>query len=124
MTDIPLRSGPSGPLYTGNSGVTPVEINGGATPEIDFANNRYYILTLDQNATLEMTIPGAGVECFLEVIQPSAGGPFTLTYPATVDWTDGDPPVLSTGANDIDLLRFLSNGTRLRGWAQGMNLAP
>lgn len=99
-------------------------VAGGATPALDFADNRYQVLTLDQNAAPTMTVPPAGIEVILEIVQPAAGGPFTVTYPATVDWTDGIEPTLSTVANAIDILRFMSNGTRLRGWAQGMAYAP
>ncbi len=102
----------------------PAAVAGGAAPALDFAVNRYQVLTLNQNASPTMTIPPAGVEVILEVVQPAAGGPFTLTYPATVDWTLGVEPSLSVTANARDVLRFLSNGTRLRGWAMAMEISP
>jgi hypothetical protein len=98
--------------------------NLGATPALDFATNPYIRGVLSVNAIPTMTLP-AGYECFLELQQPAAGGPFVVSaWPAIVDWTDGSEPTLSTVNNNIDLIRFLSNGTRLRGWAQGMAYAP
>ena len=110
---------------TGGQFQTPNDMgNLGATPVLDFATNPYIRGVLDTNATPTMTLP-AGYECFLELVQPAAGGPFVVSaWPANVDWTDGAEPTLSTVANSIDIIRFLSNGTRLRGWAMGMAYAP
>lgn len=99
-------------------------VAGGATPALPFATNRYQKLTLSANASPTMTVPPAGVEAFLEVIQPAAGGPFSITaWPAIVDWdvvsTGGGAPSIATAANAINLFRFISDGTRLRGAAHG-----
>ncbi len=95
-------------------------VAGGATPALPFATNRYQVLTLDQNATPTVTIPPAGVESYLELVQSGAGA-FTVTWPASVDWTDALPPILTTTTSKRDLLKFVSNGTRLRGFAVLMN---
>lgn len=99
-------------------------VAGGATPALPFATNRYQILTLSANASPTVTIPPAGIEVILEVIQPASGGPWVITaWPATVDWSvagvGGGPPSLSTVANAINMYKFVSNGSRLRGFAVG-----
>lgn len=88
----------------------------GAAPALDFATTRYYVLTLSANCSPTMTVPPAGVEAILEVVQGS--GPFTLTLPANVDVqtvaSGGGAPSLSTVAGTRNIFKFLSNGTRLR----------
>lgn len=98
-------------------------VAGGATPSLPFGTNRYQVLTLSANATPTVTVPPAGLEAILEVVQPSSGGPYTITWPSSVRWTDGVAPVLSTGASKRDIIRFMSNGSQLLGWAQSLNLS-
>lgn len=93
----------------------------GATPVLDFAANRYYVLTLNANCTPTWTVPPNGVECILEVVQ--GAGPFTLTLPATVDYdvvsTGGGAPSLTTVSTNRNIFKLLSNGTRMRLAAHG-----
>lgn len=94
----------------------------GATPALDFAATRYIVLTLSANAVPTATVPPAGVECVLEVVQGS--GPFSITsWPASVDWqtvaSGGGLPSLSTVAGVRNIFKFVSNGTRLRGYNVG-----
>ncbi len=96
--------------------------NLGATPALDFATNRYIRGILNVDAVPTITMP-AGYECWLELQQPAAGGKVVTTWPANVDWTDGLPPTLSTGNNAKDLLKFVSDGTNLRGFAVAMNVS-
>lgn len=123
--DLPEGSGGlDWPLFPVAGNTPPQAIAGGAAPAIDFRTARYQLLTLSANATPTMTVPPAGVEVFLEVIQPPAGGPWVVSaWPAIVDWdvvtTGGGPPSLGTAANTVNLLRFISNGTRLRGSSHG-----
>jgi hypothetical protein len=96
--------------------------NLGAAPVLDFAANRYIRGILDQDATPTIVLP-ASYEVFLELQQPAAGGPFVVVaWPGNIDWTNNTPPTLSTAADAIDIIRFLSDGARLRGWAQAMNI--
>ena len=99
----------------------PNDVAGGATPALDFATNRYQKLTLNQNAAPTMTVPPAGIEVLLEIVQDAK--PRTITWPASARWTDDTPPTLSTGSGKRDLLRFVSDGSQLLGWAQAMNMS-
>ncbi len=97
--------------------------NLGATPAINFATNRYQKGTLNANAVPTFTLP-VTYECYLELTQAASGGPFVVTtWPATVKWSDGQPPVLSTAANAIDLIKFVFDGTNLRGYVIAMAVA-
>jgi len=51
-------------------------------------------------------------------IKQSSGGSNALTYNAVFKWPSGSPPTLSTAANAIDILTFISDGTNLYGVAQ------
>ncbi len=93
----------------------------GATPVLDFAVSRYYVLTLSANCTPTWTIPPVGVEAILEVIQ--GAGPYTLTLPATVDYdtvtSGGGAPSLTSVSGNRNIFKLLSNGTRMRLAAHG-----
>lgn len=94
--------------------------NLGATEAIAFASNPYQIGTLDQNCTITIATLPVGYEGYLELIQGGVGS-FTVTWGANIDWTDGLPPILTTTATKRDLLKFVSNGSRLRGYVVLMN---
>lgn len=57
-----------------------------------------------------------GGRYLLEIIQPAAGGPFTITsYNAVFKFPGGIVPVLSSSANAVDVMEFYSpDGTNLR----------
>ena len=74
----------------------------------------FFKLTLSQNVTVSLTgqlIAGPQRKTII-LSQPSAGGPFTVTWPhtgaptlaaPTVVWAGGTPPVMSPGANATDM---------------------
>lgn len=110
-------------LNIGGGFVTPAAAaNFGATPALNFSVNRYIRGIINANATPTITLP-RGYECFLELQQPAAGGPFTWTWPANLRWTDDLAPTLSVGASKRDFIRLLNDGVQLIGWAQAMNVS-
>ena len=53
------------------------------------------------------------------VEQGALGIGYTLgTWSPDFKWEGGTPPVLSTGANEIDIITFISDGTSLYGTIQ------
>ena len=75
-------------------------------------------VTLGGNRTLDA--PSNMVDGFtyiLRVIQDGTGSR-TLAYNAVFKWPGGVAPVLSTAANAIDILTFISDGTNMYGVAQ------
>jgi len=52
--------------------------------------------------TLTLSNPSDGLSYLLDVIQPATGGPYTATWPASVDCGGAGTPTLSTAANASD----------------------
>jgi hypothetical protein len=84
-------------------------------------------MTLIGNVTIS-AMPGAlggGVDGrnFSMVVKQDATGGRTMAFPASVKWPGGTAPTLSTGANAIDVLSFVSydNGTTWLGFVGGQD---
>ena len=52
--------------------------------------------------TLTLSNPSDGLPYVLDIVQPGSGGPYTVTWPAAVDWGAAGSPTLSTAANARD----------------------
>jgi hypothetical protein len=88
-------------IYTGGS------TTGTITPDV--ANGNIQKITLTGNITLNaLGNPETGHSLTLIVIQPSSGGPYTLS--STMKFAGG-ANTLSTGANDIDIISIVYDGT-------------
>jgi hypothetical protein len=75
-------------------------------------------VTLAGNRTLDNpTNMKAGGTYIIRVLQDGTGGR-TLLYGSAYKWAGGTPPTLSTGANDVDILTFYSDGTNMFGVIQ------
>lgn len=80
----------------------------------------YVLLTSAVGSTRQLQNPtnmNAGGTYTL-IVQQSASGSNVLTYGAAFKWPSGSAPTLSTSANAIDILTFVSNGTSMYGVAQ------
>lgn len=95
----------------------------GATETINVATASTYDLTLDANCTLTLTGAVAAQAWYVTVIirQPGAGGPFTVTWPGSVEWPGGTTPTLSDAADaaDVFTLFSLDGGTVWFGFPTG-----
>lgn len=60
--------------------------------------------------TLVFSNPISGNEYVIHIVQDATGGR-VVTFPATVTWAGGSPPVLTAGANKTDVCAFRWNGT-------------
>ena len=85
-------------------------------------------LDTQQNAFVEITANRAlanptnkkNMGFYTLFVKQGAGAPNLLSYGTDYDWGDLGPPVLSTGANKIDILTFISDGTDMFGsWGTG-----
>lgn len=100
--------------------------NSGTTETIDLVNGNNHRLVLDNSCTLTFTgaTNGQGCSFTLILIQDAVGGR-TVTWPASVKWSLATPPSLSTGANDVDILTFMTidGGTTWYGFFAGKGMA-
>ena len=71
--------------------------------------------TLTDDCTYTFTAPSGPCNLLLKIIQDST--PRTVTWPATVKWSNGVAPTISTGSGDIDLISFYWDGTNYFGMA-------
>ncbi len=80
----------------------------------------YVLLTAGVGATRVLGAPSNLVSghTYILVVQQSSGGSNALTYNGVYKWPGGVAPVLSTGANAIDVLTFVSDGTNMYGSLQ------
>lgn len=82
--------------------------NTGSTETIDLENGNVHTCTLDANCTFTFSNPTAsGDSCSFTLILTQDGtGSRAVTWPASVDWPGGTPPILSTTASARDKLIF------------------
>lgn len=76
---------------------------------LDVTQGNVHELTLTDNCTL--TFSGAGSDAaheFALVLYQDATGSRSVTWPASVKWAGGSAPTLTSSANAIDWLAFLS----------------
>jgi hypothetical protein len=96
----------AGATFTGNAQTTPVVVTFSATAmAIDCALSNVFTIAMTANVTTAMTFSnlkdGQTINVFLT---QDATGSRTMTWPASFKWPGASAGVLSTGANDVDLL--------------------
>lgn len=101
------------------SKTTPYTLTDGATVAVDWNNSVNQEVTMAGNRTFTFSNGVAGSTYTLKVIQDGTGSRLA-TWPASVKWVSA-APTLSTGAADIDLLRFYFDGTSYFGETIGLN---
>lgn len=100
----------TGQVYTPTSTLTD-----GATITPDFTNGNVFTVTLAGNRTLaNPTNPKDGAT-YCIIVKQDATGSRTLAYGTNYKWEGGTAPTLSTGANAVDILTFVSDGTNMYG---------
>lgn len=96
----------------GGGAVVYTSIAAGAALTLDLAEENVFDITLSANLTLTFTnIPSGDVLRIWTFIirQPASGGPYTVTWPAAVQWqastgaTGGTAPTLFTTASAVDV---------------------
>ena len=95
-----------GTTITGNAQTTPVAVTFSATAmAIDCALSNVFTVTMSGNVTTAPSFSnlkdGQTINWF---ITQDGTGTRTMTWPATFKWPGASAGVLSTGANDVDLL--------------------
>lgn len=88
------------------------------TIALDASQSELYTVTLAGNRILANPTNLQSGQVFRLQVKQDATGSRTLSYQATAGiftWPGGTAPTLSTGANAVDLLTFVYDGTKLRG---------
>lgn len=85
-----------------------------AATTIDFALGDIVNLTLTASTTLTLSNPITGLFYFIKAIQDATGSRI-ITWPATVLWSGGTAPTLTTTAAKRDIITFWWDGTNYFG---------
>ena len=90
---------------------------GDGTTSIDWKLGNNFDFTFGaMNEVFSFLAPTKKGKFTLKLKQDATGGR-TATFPATVKWAGGTAPTLSTGANAVDIISFLWDGTNYYGVA-------
>ena len=90
--------------------------NSSTADTIDWGVGNKQKSTMTGNCTYTFTAPSGPCNLILKLIQDGTGSR-TATWPATVKWTGGTAPTLSTAATSIDLISLYYDGTNYYGQA-------
>jgi len=82
--------------------------NSGTAKTISLASGTFQTVTMTGNCVFTMPATTAG-QSFILIVSSGAGG-FTGTF-TNVKWPANTAPVLTSSANNWDILTFVSNGT-------------
>lgn len=94
---------------------------------VDITNGNVFEITMTGNCTFTFSNPSAtGKGCsFTMILKQDGTGSRTATWPASVDWSVGGAPTLTTTAAAVDIVTFLTvdAGTRWYGFLGGVNFS-
>ena len=83
----------------------------------DLSSNQVAQVTLGGNRTLANPTNKVAGATYIIIVKQDSSGSRTLAYGSDYKFPGGTAPTLSTGANDVDILCFLSDGTNMFGSA-------
>ena len=95
------------------SGAKQTLTGSGGTLNIPFRNGNIVDLALNSSTTL--TFASHVVGTFIIQVTQGGAGSNTLTYPASVKWSGGTAPTLTTAVGKTDILTFYHDGTSFFG---------
>lgn len=112
----------SGNLQVGGQAYSPTNtLTDTATITTDCNLGNVHTVTLGGNRTLGAPTNLQNGATYIWIIkQPAVGGPYTLAYNSVFKFESGSAPILSVGANDIDILTGVSDGVNVYG-SMGLN---
>lgn len=91
-----------------------------ATIALDWVNSNVQYVVLGGNRTFTFANPMDGAR-YLIMLQQDATGSRTVTWPATVLWSGGTAPTLTTTAGKVDIITFVYDATNAKYYG-GSNL--
>ena len=104
--------------YTAAQNFNAATLTDGASIAWNLNTQQVGIVTLGGNRTLANPTNQKAGGTYIAIVKQDATGSRTLAYGSAYKWPGGAAPTLSTGANDVDILTFVSDGTNMYGVAQ------
>lgn len=97
--------------------------NSGSSYTVNLENGNVFEITLTDNCTFTFSnAPVSGkAGSFTLILKQDATGGRVTTWPASIDWPNGNAPTLTTTANAVDILTFMTTdgGTLWWGFLSG-----
>lgn len=106
----------TGQVTFGNYHMEPSENNAGnsgTSLTVDLSTGAAQKITLTGNVTLTLTNPVTGGSYVFKIA--TGAGSFTVTWPASVKWSGGTAPTITTAASKVDLINLYWDGTNYFG---------
>lgn len=104
LTEI-LRLGSKRLLYTGQLYNTLTTTSGTTSLTIDWDNGNAQVINVNGNLTITLNNPQSGA-VYRILAKDSAGGIYTMTWPAAVKWAGGTAPVFSNTSKSYFITLF------------------
>ena len=104
--------------WTATQNFNATTLSDGANISWNASANQVTSVTLAGNRTLDNPTNMNDGATYILTVKQDATGSRTLSYGTAYKWPGGTAPTLSTGANDIDILTFVSDGTSMFGVIQ------
>jgi hypothetical protein len=104
--------------YTAQKGFDAVTLTFDATQDWDLNTSQVAILTLTGNTTFDAPSNQAAGNTYVLILKQDATGGRTAAWNAAFKWAGGTAPTLTTDANAVDIITFVSDGTSMYGVAQ------
>ena len=96
--------------------------NTGASRTFDLSVANFFSATLDQACTFTFSNPPASGDFGAFVLEPTNGGAFVITFPASVDWPGGTAPTLTAAGVDQLVFTTRDGGTTWYGFTAGLDI--
>jgi len=112
-----LKWGSPSPIENVNT----VATSGSAVTLPDVTTATVHVVTLTANCTFTFPTAAAG-KSFTLILQQDSTGSRTATWPVNTKWPGGVAPTLTTTANAVDYLTFLSPATTWNGFLTGSDV--
>ena len=103
--------------YSATQNFNATTLTDGATIDWNLAANQVGIVTLGGNRTLNAPTNQAAGATYIIIIKQDGTGSRTLTWNSAYKFPGGTDPTLTTAANAIDVVSFVSDGTNMLGVA-------
>lgn len=118
LGDLAVESKSSVIDYTGQQNFTATTLTDGANISWNLNTNQVTSVTLGGNRTLDNPTNMKDGGTYILTVKQDATGSRTLAYGTAYKWPGGTAPTLSTAANAVDILTFVSDGTNMYGVSQ------
>jgi len=113
-SELPAANLPSDAAFGGTAYTPAQALTDAATIATDCSQSNVFTITLSGNRTLASPSNMNAGATYIWIISQDATGGRTLSYGSAFTWPGGTAPDLSVGANDVDIISAVYDGTKLR----------